>query len=54
MNLAALRRGITRLNLSAGTLVALGAAIDARACGKPFEPVLKPRLDVGLDALGGP
>jgi hypothetical protein len=52
MILAALRDVVARLNLSAGALIGLGVALDARTCGKPIEPALQPRLDAVLDALG--
>jgi len=38
MSRAAFRDVVARLNLSASTLIALGVAIDAWACGKPFDP----------------
>ena len=47
-----LRAVVARLNLSAGTLMALGFALDARAGGKPIGPALQPRLDAVVDALG--
>jgi hypothetical protein len=52
MTLAVLRDVVARLNLSAGALIGLGLALDARTCGKPIEPTLQPRLDAVLDALG--
>ncbi len=53
MSLASLRELVARLSLSAGTLSVLGAAIDGRTTGKPFDPSIQPHVDAVLDALGG-
>jgi SAM-dependent methyltransferase len=53
MSLAALRDLVARLNLSAGAVAVLGAAIDSRATGKPLDPGIRPHVDAVLDALGG-
>ena len=53
MSLVALRDLVARLNLSAGAVAVLGAAIDSRVTGKPLDPGIRPHVDAVLDALGG-
>lgn len=52
MSLTALRDLVARLNLSAGALAALGAAIDCQASGKALDPAIQPHVDAVVDALG--
>jgi len=52
MSIADLRGITSRLQVSAGTLAVLGAAMDARVSGKPFDAAMQPRVDAILDALG--
>jgi SAM-dependent methyltransferase len=49
--LASLRDLVARLNLSVGALSALGAVIDSRTSGKPFDSEIQPQVDAVLDAL---
>lgn len=52
MNVASLRDLVARLNLSAGALSVLGAAIDERTTGKLFDPNIQSHVDAVLDSLG--
>lgn len=52
VNSASLRDLVARLSLSAGALSVLGAAIDSRTTGKPFDPGIQLHVDAVLDALG--
>ena len=52
MTLSALRAVMAPLNLSAGALSVVGAALDARTGGAPLDDTVKPRVDELLDALG--
>ncbi len=51
MSLVSLRDLVARLSLSAGALSVLGAAIDGRTTGKPFDLSIQPHVDAVLDAL---
>jgi SAM-dependent methyltransferase len=51
MSLASLRDLVARLNLSAGALSVLGAAINGRTTGEPFDTEIQPHVDAVLDAL---
>src|SRR5262245_49081026 len=51
MSLASLRDLVARLNLSAGALSVLGAVINGRTTGKPFDSEIQPHVDAVLDAL---
>jgi ubiquinone/menaquinone biosynthesis C-methylase UbiE len=52
MAIDALRQTISRLNVSAAALAALGAALDARMSGVALEPAIRPYVDDVIGALG--
>ena len=52
MTIAALRAVTAPLNLSAGVLSVVGAALDARTGGAPLDPAVQAGVDAVLDALG--
>ena len=52
MRPASLRDLVARLSLSAGALSVLGAAIDGRTTGRPFDPSIQLHVDAVLDVLG--
>jgi hypothetical protein len=49
MSLALLRELVACLNLSAGALSVLAAAIDGRTTGRAFDPGVQPHVDAVLD-----
>ena len=48
-----IRELVGRLNAGAGSLAALGAALDAKVNGIVIEPQMQPHIDALVTALGG-
>jgi hypothetical protein len=54
MSLALLRELVACLNLSAGALPVLAAAIDGRTTGRAFDPGVQPHVDAVLGDVTTP
>src|SRR6266481_3870166 len=52
MAIDSLRQTVADLNVSAGALAALGAAIDAQTSGVDLEPGIRPYIEDVVMALG--
>ena len=53
MTIEQIRELVGRLNAGAGSLAALGAALDAKVNGIAIEPRMQPHIDALVTALGG-
>lgn len=52
MAIDTLRQTVANLNVSAGALAALGAALDAQASGVALEPEIRPHIEDVVAAIG--